>query len=42
MLLSCVPTALPDTQLGAGSGHDLAETINEFSLGGSAEAVRSF
>jgi hypothetical protein len=33
MLLSCVPTAFPDAQLGAGTGNDLAGTINEFGLG---------
>ena len=33
MLLSCIPTALPDTQLGTGTGHHLAGTINEFGLG---------
>jgi hypothetical protein len=29
----CAVITLPDTQLGAGTGHNLAETINEFGLG---------
>jgi hypothetical protein len=31
-MLPSVPNALADTQLGAGAGHHLAETINEFGL----------
>ena len=33
MPLSSVLIALPDTQLGAGTGHDLAGSVNEFGLG---------
>jgi hypothetical protein len=32
-LLLSASVTLPDPQLGAGSGHDLAGTINEFGLG---------
>jgi hypothetical protein len=39
ILLSNVLLALPDTQLGAGTGNDLAGTINEFGLGRSRSIV---